>query len=47
MANAIGTVEAEAWDGPSSPMVKIFGCGDADPKGFAGFYQVLLSVGMP
>jgi hypothetical protein len=47
MANAIVTVEAEAWDGPSSLMVKISSYGDADPKGFAGFYQVILSVGMP
>jgi len=47
MANAIGTVEAEAWDGPSSLIVKISGYGTANPKGFAGFYQVILSVGMP
>ena len=37
-------VEAEAWDGPMSPMVKISGFGDADPTGFAGFYEVLLPV---
>jgi len=47
LSNHHAYVEAEVWDGPMSLLVKISGYGDADPAGFAGFYEVLLPAGKP
>lgn len=47
LSNHHAYVEAEVWDGPMSLMVKISGYGDADPAGFAGFYEVLLPTQKP
>ncbi len=47
LGNHHAYVEASVWDGPASLLVKISGYGDADPAGFAAFYEVLLPGGKP
>ena len=42
LSNHHAYVEAVVWDGPMSLQVKVSGYGDADRKGFAEFYEVLL-----